>query len=145
MFSLLEYATSAISGVAVFVGATQFTEALLPHPPSTDMVVHELRWDDGTVVQRLGGSDGNPVVGDWTATFWRHGETDRILCRGSNAPNEPGTYKGELQRYSPDDWTGDDCPTLIPGDRGVAAWTYVNHYGLRVTVAAEFYIPEDAT
>ena len=144
MFSSLEYVTSAISGVAMFVGVTQFTEALWSDPPPTDMVIYELKWDDGAVVQRLGGSDGNPVVGDWTATFWRHDETDHILCRGSNAPGEPGTYMGELQRYTPDEWTGDDCPTLVSGDRGVAAWTYVNDHGLRVTVAAEFYIPGDA-
>lgn len=138
-----DHVLSAISGVGLMVGATHFVEGIWPTDPIRELVVHDLRYEDGNVRQTLSNADGAAIIADWTATIWRSGKVDEILCRGSNVPSKPGTYDGVERTYTPDDWTGDTCPTLQPGDYGIGAWTYRNSADIQVTITGTFSVPEN--
>lgn len=112
--------------------------------PERRLSLDYLAFDYGTgaVQQRLSGG----VTAEWTASVLRYGETTEILCRGSNKPDQPGTYNGALQTWSLDDWTGGDCPDaslLKPGDVLVAAWTYEAEDGQKTTIIGEYIIREE--
>lgn len=89
---------------------------------------------DGTVTQQLDGG----IPANWAAQITRKVDgVDRVLCSGSG--RGPG-YVGELQTYTTSDWTFDECPSLVPGDIGVASWEFVNETGATISITGRFVV-----
>lgn len=118
-------------GVTVAFGADFTAERI--NPSSQALILKELSFEDGHFSQLVKSADGSPMAGRWTAEISRtvDGVTDQ-LCAGSGA----GIYSGTRDTYTPSEWTGDDCPPLLPGDRGEASWQFVNEAGLTQSIGA---------
>ena len=88
----------------------------------------ELKYEDGKFIQRIVPINAPRVPAQWTAEINRNGSQ---ICGGSGFAN----YEGVEQIYSPNDWTGDNCPELKTGDFAIATWKYqdVNDNNIIVT------------
>ena len=103
------------------------------------LVVHELSYNGGYFSQRVGPIGSGTMSGKWTAEVNRidNGVTKQ-LCAGSGV----GNYSGDKDVYTADDWTGANCPTLLPGDIAEATWTFDDENGAKQSIAATIHIAE---
>lgn len=91
-----------------------------------------LSYEDGLFTQQHK-VEGGPIKGYWTAEIMRG---NRQLCAGGGeAP-----YEGGVKKFNPNDWTGDDCPELQPGDIARAVWEYRLESGAIASINGQFVI-----
>lgn len=124
----------ALIGISTMV--IQGVDRAVSPPPDRVLRLEQLHWDAdaGGVVQQLSGN----IEAEWKARFYRRDNGwINVLCRGG----ADGIYVGEVQRYTPDEWTFADCPELQSGDIGRASWTYTDLNGFQITIIGEFTIP----
>lgn len=119
-------------GSAAFLG-TLGIEAVTPKGP-TQASLKTLTLADGYFVQEHFVTGSGALEMTWAAEITRG--MDQLCSGGGVAP-----YADQIpKRFSPDDWTGDDCPILQAGDFGFATWTYLDETGTRVTVQGQLKI-----
>ena len=96
------------------------------------MSVVELSYQDSHFIQSHK-VEGEPIKGSWSAEIMRG---DEQLCSGGGeAP-----YEGGIKKFTPDDWTGADCPDLQQGDIARAVWEYRLNNGGLASVSAQIKI-----
>jgi len=102
------------------------------------MTLVHLEYSNGMVTQRHEVTGAEVIRGDWTAQAIR-GQTP--LCGGGGtAPYDGSTYK----TMSVDEWTGDECPPLQPGDKLEAAWEWVGSDNVRRRISGELIIEQES-
>lgn len=118
-------------GLAVAFGA-DFTADQV-NPPPRSLLIEELSYSNGHFTQKITPTVGAAMPAKWAAEVVRvvDGVTYQ-LCAGSG----DGVYNGTTDTYTASDWTGDDCPALMPGDRGEAVWTFTDENGLQQSIGA---------
>lgn len=129
--------TALAAGVAAYLGFSLTTDVVQLAAPRT-LTLNYLRLnDDGTVTQQLSGG----VAADWSVRVHRvENGVSTILCAGKGSV--PGVYTGSTDTWTMNEWVGDDCPDLAPGDEAFAAWEYVNDTGTPVTVIGTIVVGE---
>ena len=128
--------SAVIAGVVAFAFpfVVAYTGAELVDPPPRQLLVFELSYADGIVTQRVGPAYGDAIPADWAARITRPGaKHDQLLCAGKG--DAPGLYSGQVSRWTVDEWAGDDCPDLQPGDKLKAVWEYRNSDGQLTSVS----------
>tara|TARA_R110002126_G_scaffold290704_4_gene448308 strand:+ start:12987 stop:13490 length:504 start_codon:yes stop_codon:yes gene_type:complete len=103
--------------------------------PVVHLEVVSLEFFDGLFHQLVVPVGGDLVQARWTASIWRN--QDFICGYFGWAPYRP---KAIPSRFTPDNWTGDDCGALVVGQRyrAVASWTYVGADRETYTVPKQF-------
>lgn len=104
-------------------------------PQPVALVLGTLKWEDGKVVQQLHVQGTDVLKAEWAAKFERDGVA---LCGGGGE----WPYTGGLGRLAPSDWTGDDCPEILPGDKGIAVWTWTDTDGTVKSIRGELTRPQ---
>jgi len=129
------FTAAAFALVAGFSITNTTIDLVSDHPPAA-LTLELLRYNgNGTVTQRLSGN----LSADWVARITRiEGGINRLLCAGSG--DKKAIYTGENSTWSVDDWVGDKCPELQPGDIGAAAWSYINEFGFKVETTGSFIV-----
>lgn len=96
----------------------------------------ELSFEDGQFHQKHAVYGSEAISGEWTAQISRDGVP---LCQGGGAAPY---VDGQEKRMTPDLWTDDLCPALIPGDLAVATWEFKGGDGLTHSIKGTIIIPE---
>lgn len=129
----LDATTIGIIGAAVVsVGLT--AAGFLKTDPR-EMSVVKLEYDPArnAVTQHIG-VRGGPIIAEWRASAYRDaGQVRQILCSGGGQ----GQYRGVEVEFPLNNWTGDECPAVQPGDVLAATWQYQLSDGTVVTISAE--------
>lgn len=96
--------------------------------------VDSLTFESGRFVQTVSPVGATVLQGEWSASIFT-ADGDFLCGDGGN-----GSYDGRTKRFSPDDWTGDDCPSLRAGEsyRASASWSNTDQFGASHTVGFEF-------
>jgi len=131
------FGAAAFALVAGFSITNTTIDLVADHPPAA-LTLELLRYNgDGTVTQRLSGN----LSADWVARITRiENGVNRLLCAGQG--DAKAIYTGEDSTWSVNDWVGDECPPLQPGDIGAAAWSYINEFGFKVETTGSFVVGE---
>ena len=147
---------SAFLGVVAF-GVVSTATAIRPiHLTLADLAYVEID-GMGAFRQQLVPSGAAAINASWHVQITRparDGQLSRVLCEGPPMPRT-GTYSGEVQLWSLDDWVGHvpgnslaDCPDVLqPGDIAQPTWAYTDHAGNTVTLAppgGAYIVPEIA-
>jgi hypothetical protein len=127
---------AAAIGLVVASGANFTAEAI--NPAAKGLAVKEVWFKDGKFYQRIASASGQPMSGEWDAEIYRVSSdgASMQLCAGSGI----GVYSGELKSYTPDGWTLDYCPPILPGDIAEASWSFRNEEGIYQSVGVQFEI-----
>lgn len=117
------------------IGGADLADKVLAPPKPVGLHLVSLEWNanEYRVVQNIQPINTPALKAEWAAKFIRNGE---VICAGGGKSN----YDGTIHRFTPNDWTGDDCPPLLPGDIGSASWTYRDVSGQFVTIAGRIEI-----
>jgi hypothetical protein len=117
--------------VAIGLWATGSGIGSLTSIPPVEMRLLELKYEDGHFIQKHEILGGAIIQADWTAQILRG---DTPLCEGGGT----APYDGDQsKRMTPDYWTYDECPDLMPGDTAIAAWTYTGSDGVVRTISGK--------
>ena len=121
-------------GLALGSGFNEVSDAVNPEVPHLEVAqVAYLEFDGmGAVRQQIISTGSAPIPAEWTVQITRRdGGVDSELCVGSGF----GNYHGEINTFLLDEWAGADCPDrLQEGDTAEVTWTYLNEFGLRVSI-----------
>ncbi len=80
---------------------------------------------------------GAPGLGaHWVSQISRNGEP---LCEGGG---EAPYASGDRKIMSPNYWTDDNCPEILPGDVGFATWEWVDEHGVHHVISGRIEIPD---
>ncbi len=93
--------------------------------------------------QQINSVSGDPVPAAWAVQITRVDENgvSEQLCAGRSSPERPGSYSGEVDTWSLDDWVGDDCPDVLQnGDVAEVSWSYTNNYETLATLGAKLVV-----
>ncbi|WP_299734637.1 hypothetical protein [uncultured Roseobacter sp.] len=103
--------------------------------PPNQLIVDELRFEDGYFLQRVVPSTGESLHASWAANIWQGHD---FICGGGSK----STYSASStpKRFSPDDWTFDDCSRLVEGEiyTASASWVSLDADGHPHTVTGVF-------
>lgn len=124
---------AAGSAVLLFMIATSGTidrvlmrDAAPKVVPVVHLEVVTLEFLNGLFHQLVVPMSGDVRQARWTASIWLDG---KFVCGGSGT----GTYikRTEPVKFTPNDWTDDDCSRMEPGAEyvAVAAWEYAGNHG----------------
>ena len=127
-----------VAGLGMGVGVEKTTSAITSPPPSVSMSLKKLVYEHGEFGQSFEVS-GGAIKAEWAAEVIRG---NRQLCLGGG--QAPYEGKSEIKYFTPDQWTGSECPELQTGDIGRAVWTYRTIDGLFVTISGEIVIEEES-
>lgn len=139
----------AISGLSVAIAYLVAQDAYTPEHISLSVAQAEYVEIGGVghIRQQIVSSSGDPVPAIWSASITRKDKVGAsyVLCSGTGGSEQPGQYSGDVDLYNLDEWTGDDCSDKVmrPGDIAEATWTYVNEYGLSVTIGTEVRLKDE--
>ena len=142
--------TGAASGVSLAVAYLLAESAYNPEPMYLEVVQAKYVQIDGVghILQQVDSSTGDPIPAIWTASITRRDENgvSQLLCSGTGGPDQPGNYAGDIDIYSLDEWTGDDCPfdTMSEQDFAEVSWTYTDENGLSITIGTTIRPSEDS-
>ncbi len=136
--------TTQLAGgvVGLAIAATYFVADSTLNPEEIHLEIARAEYVEidgvGHITQQLVSGSGKPIPAVWAAAITRVNDfgVSSVLCSGTGGEERPGIYNGAVDTYNLDDWTGDTCADtrLGPNDFAEATWTYVNEYGLRVTI-----------
>lgn len=136
----------ALSGLSLAAAYLVAHDAYEPEPIHLEVAKAEYVEIDGIghMRQQIVSTSGKPVPAVWTASITRLDArgAGHVLCSGTGGENRPGQYNGDIEVYDLSEWTGDDCSdsTLSKGDFAEATWTYVNEYGVTVTIGTKIEV-----
>jgi hypothetical protein len=102
------------------IGMIEAANSLYDTRPRT-MTVLELSYSDGHFRQHIGVTNG-PIRAAWAARIARG---ERTLCTGGGE----STYTGLPLVFTPNEWTGDTCPEIQPGDVATGTWEWRTREG----------------
>ena len=96
--------------------------------------VDSLAFENGMFVQAISPVGALQLQGQWSASIFSADGT--FLCGGGGN----GSYDGTEKRFSPNDWTGDECPELTLGEtyRATATWSNIDQFGSGHSVGIAF-------
>jgi hypothetical protein len=137
----------AVAGMAAIslvagVGTVELSQSLLDPVPMRQLVINDLEYRNGQIVQNIGPTKGSGVDGiraSWTASVKRN---EYIICGPGTGS---GNYRGLTTVFTPAEWTDDpQCPDkLRPGDEASATWEYRRSDGLVVSVTGTIKVWPD--
>ena len=128
--------TSALAWVGFMagVGTVEVVQSTA-FPEDRAMFLERLEYNNGMFTQEHRLEGGGIIRMAWAAEIVR-GNVQ--LCGGGGyAP-----YEGGTKVFTPDDWTGDDCPELQTGDIARASWEYTTSRGFTASISGEIEIQE---
>lgn len=133
------FGSAILGAVGLFtgVGSIEVYQSLTSQPDRR-LEISGLDYRDGMFVQssQVHGVDGLPAR--WTAKIVRG---NNLLCSGG----DDSAYSNGTLHMTPDQWTGDDCPSLQAGDRAIASWEWRDESGFVYTITREIIIEEGIT
>ena len=135
----------AVVGVVLVLAADRGIEIVAPKVEPRVLTLAQFYYTPAsegrpaTFTQQVISESGKAVKAIWSAEVSRVSDgITHQLCTGSGeAP-----YLGTTDTYTVDEWTGDNCPDLLPGDRAEATWEYTNHYGVITSLSKMYVIPD---
>lgn len=124
---------AAVTSFFTGVGGVEVADRLLSPPKPFGLHLVNLEYKSGYIYQYIQPINADAVPADWAAKFVRG---DRVLCSGGGRSN----YEGTSHKFTPSEWTGQDCPVMQPGDIGSASWTYKDVNGNLITISRKVEI-----
>lgn len=124
---------SLVAGVFWGIGHV-VGNATAVEPVSLSLISLEYR--DGKFTQRHKVTGTDILDANWTAQITRG---DKPLCGGGGKAPYGGVSGMAM---TPDEWTGDVCPEVLPGDRAVVVWSWVGSDDVRRRISGELIISE---
>lgn len=103
--------------------------------PENHLEIHMVDFEGGKFRQIVSPTGGEAMQANWSASIFRK---DDFICGGGGN----GTYRQRTEpaRFTPDQWTGDDCSAMVPGlrYRAEVSWEYRTRPGEWHQVSAVF-------
>ena len=128
--------TWVVAGAAAIYISGVGIESISPKQP-TQASLKSLTFENGMFGQEFFITGDGFLTMKWSAEINRG---NMQLCSGGGvAPYRDATPK----QFSPDNWTFDDCPPLIPGDEAFAVWSYTDDTGLNVKFQGTLVLTEE--
>ena len=125
-------------GVLVGTGAAEIAYRIsrgdVPEAYALQIEYFGWNWNNYTIEQHIIPVGALIIPATWTAEITRNGV---ILCRGSDV----GNYEGQFSAFTPDSWTGSQCPIIQEGDTLVASWEYTSVNNNNVIISIVETVP----
>ena len=122
-------------GFVAFLGVSGAAD--LVAPPPLGLSLEYLSFNGSDFTQEVTPTGASGIAARWAAEISRiSGGRTIQLCAGDGV----GIYKGTVDTYSPDDWTGDTCPPLKNGDIAEAVWTFTDSDGLTRSISGSLVL-----
>ena len=121
------------AGSLSFFAGIGLMETIERVPKPRALILEKLEFRDGKFYQYHAVTGGKPIRARWAAEIVRG---DVHLCSGGGT----SVYTNGFNGFSPNEWTGSQCPLLKPGDIGRAVWEYSSPRGYVVSITGEVMV-----
>lgn len=110
---------AAIIGLPLILFNQRVGDFVAPLVPDPYIEVVSLEFRDGKVWQQVRAVNAEQIRGTWSAGI---NSEDRFVCSGGGVA--PYFDRRAPVGFTPDEWTGDDCSDLSPGETYTARATW---------------------